>query len=293
MLGRYLSLIFTILFCVAIFLVTNIFRVPKSDVLSASFLNVGQGDAMLIQKDNFQILIDGGPNDNVLSRISELMPPMDRKIELIVLTHPHADHLIGINQILERYEVGEIVGTGVIFNSSQYVQFLEKIKTKKIPFNVPGIGDRREFAVNANISFLWPGNKFMGTSAKNINNTSLVSKICYWDKCILSLGDLEKDGQAEMLVHYDKVGGIESLKSEIVKVSHHGSNNALLPRLYEVVLPKIVVISAGKDNQFGHPHQAVVDYFNEMLIEVWRTDQESGNINFILLNKNIYCTHYP
>jgi competence protein ComEC len=287
MLSRYLSLIFSILFCVAIFLVTNIFRVPKGDVLLVSFLNVGQGDTMLIQKDDFQILIDGGPDDSVLSKISEEMPLMDRKIELIVLTHPHADHLIGINQILERYEVGEIVGTGVIFGSSEYIQFLEKIKTKKIPFNVPGIGDRREFAVNANISFLWPGNKFMGTSTKNINNTSIVSKICYWDECILSTGDLEKDGQEEMLAYYDKLGEPESLKSEIIKVPHHGSNNALLPRLYEVVLPRTVVISAGKDNQFGHPHQAVIDYFNKMLIEIWRTDQESGNIDFIISKDKI------
>lgn len=285
--NRYLISLFSILLCVAIFLGANVLRVPKKDVLAVNFLNVGQGDAILIQKDNFQILIDGGPNDSVLSSISELMPPMDRKIELVVLTHPHADHLVGINQILDRYEIGEIVGTGAIFSSSQYVQFLEKIKSKKIAFNVPQIGDQREFAANANISFLWPGDQFTSQGVDNLNNTSLVSKVCYYSRCVLALGDLEKDGQQAMVEYYEEIGKLETFKSEIVKVPHHGSNNALYPRLYEIVVPKIAVVMAGKDNQFGHPHQSVIDYFNKVTIELFRTDTEGKSINFILTENGV------
>ncbi len=256
-------------------------------MLSVSFLNVGQGDAALVQKDNFQIIIDGGPDDSILSRISDLMPPMDRKIELVVLTHPHADHLIGINQLMDRYEIGEILSTGVISSSSQYIEFLEKIKIKKIPFNVPKIGDRRQFAANASIAFIWPGDQFVSKSTSNLNDTSLVSKICYFDNCVLSLGDLEKNGQQAMLEYYEKVGKIDIFQSEIIKVPHHGSSNALLPRLYEISTPKTVIVMAGKDNQFGHPHQAVIDYFNQASIEILRTDKTDDNVNFILNNDKI------
>jgi len=277
--NRFLVPLFSLLFCLAVFIISNLFRVPPKDTFSVNFLDVGQGDAMLIQKDNFQILIDGGPDDSVLSKISEIMPPLDRKIELVVLTHPHADHLIGINRIIDRYEIGEIVGTGTISSSAQYIRFLETIKAKNIAFNVPKMGDQREFGVNANITFLWPGEQFTNKSIDNLNNTSLISKICYFSQCVLSMGDLEKDGQTQMLDYYEKNGNSAIFKSEIVKVPHHGSNNALLPRLYEIVLPSKAVISAGKDNQFGHPHPSVIDYFNEKLIKIYRTDQ-SGTVKF-------------
>lgn len=276
---RSFSYFVIILLSIAALLATQLSRQQDSKDLSVSFLNVGQGDSALIQKDDFQILIDGGPNNSLLPEIGQIMPPLDHKIDLIILSHPHADHISGLNAILDRYEIGEIYFTGVIFSSAQYISFLDKIKNKQIPLIVPSLNASKSFAQSGSINFLWPGDRFSSKSEDNLNNTSLVTRICYFSSCVLFMGDLEKDGQAEMLAQY--AGKEDLLKSDIIKIPHHGSNNALLPALYELVRPQYAVIEVGKDNQFGHPHQTVIDYLKEKSIQAFRTDQD-GVIRFNL-----------
>lgn len=287
MLKRYTNWLIVILFSIAIFFATDISRhKPEDNSLSVNFLDVGQGDAALIQKGDFQILIDGGPDEKVLSEISKIMSPLDRKIELIILSHPHADHLVGINDLLDRYEVGEILGTGVVSPSAEYVKFLAKVKEKNIPFNVPNVGSQRSFVENSEIDFLWPGDKFTSKTLENVNNSSLVAKVCYFEKCTLFLGDVEQEEQQIMLDYYKNLKKESIFASDIVKVAHHGSSNGLLPDLQAIINAKYAVISAGKDNQFGHPHQIVLDYFNGKGVTILRTDQK-GTIRFKLEQNNI------
>lgn len=272
--------IFLILLSLAIFLTTQIVKAPVKDGLEVSFLNIGQGDSELIKKGDFEILIDGGPDDKVLSEIGKIMSSTDHKIEIMILTHPHADHITGLNAILDRYEVGEVYSSGTIFNSSGYLEFLQKLKDKNIQLIVPSIGSSQIFADNATLTFLWPGNKFVNKKADNPNNTSLISKVCYFQECAIFMGDQEVDEQESMISYYKNIGKTDVLKSEIIKVAHHGSSTGLLPELYEAVAPKTAVIEVGKDNQFGHPHQQVLDYLNQNSIKIYRTDQD-GTVNFL------------
>jgi competence protein ComEC len=286
MIKKYACLILIILFSCSIFLWNEIDKGANNDSLSVNFLDVGQGDAALVQKGNFQILIDGGPDDSVLPEISKIMPPFDRKIELVVLTHPHADHLVGINKILDRYEIGEIESAGVVASSSLYLEFLEKIKEKKISLSVPGLGSKKDFAENSSIYFLWPGDKYINRQIDNLNNSSLVSKVCYFSNCVLFMGDQEKDEQQKMVDYYKDIKSEDLFKGQIIKAAHHGSSNGLFPDLYQLSGAKSAIISAGKDNQFGHPHPVVLDYLIKNSISTYRTDQR-GTIWFNLEPKNI------
>ena len=253
------------------FLSKEIVHLSEADGLKVTFFDVGQGDSALIQRDDYQILIDGGPSDEVLTKLGQNMSPLDRKLELVILTHPHADHLVGLNKVLDRYDIGEIISSGVIFNSTGYIEFLEKVKTKHIALKIAEKGSIRHFLDHGSITYIWPGSDFTAKTASNTNNSSEVVKICYLLSRALFMGDLEKDGQEQMLQYYGDNSPI--FKSDIIKVAHHGSSNALLPALYESASPKYAVLSAGKDNQFGHPHQSVIDYLMEKTIEIFRTDQ--------------------
>lgn len=274
---NFTKTILTVFILIAVFIWVNLAKSPESkDQVRIYFFDVGQGDSALIQKGNYQILIDGGPDDKVLPELGKAMPLSDRKIELIVLTHPHADHLVGLNQILERYEVEKIYSTGVIHTSNAYLEFLNKVKVNKINYSVPDVGEQIIPYEHANFSFLWPGKKFQEKSIDNLNDSSIVSKFCYFEHCALFMGDLETTGQEEMFSEYSNY---EVFPSELMKISHHGSSNGTNQRLLETVKPKFAIISVGKDNKFGHPNDSVINLLSN--IQCLRTDFK-GTILFVL-----------
>jgi competence protein ComEC len=232
------------------------------------------------------------------------MPLTDRKIEVVILTHPHADHLVGINQILDRYEVGKIYSTGVVHTSNAYLEFLDKVKNKNISLEVPDIGQGFSPFDSGELKFLWPGKNYIEKSAEdnNLNNTSLVSRFCYFDHCVLLPGDLETDGQEEMFAKlncHSEAKAEESqgsftnvqddkcnLQSEILKVAHHGSTNGTEQKPLDIVKPKYAIISAGVDNKFGHPHAGTLDLLQKVNIQYYRTDRD-GTIEFNLSEQGI------
>ena len=175
----------------------------KPNEAAVYFLDVGQGDSELIQKGNFQVLIDGGPDDKVLQELGKAMPISDRKIDIMILTHPDADHITGLNQVLSRYQVGAIYSTGVLDTTDQYYEFTDKIKSMKISYIVPKIDSNVNLFENGTLTFLWPGDKYDGQKTDNTNDTSEIAKFCYFSFCALFTGDIEKDEQTEMLVHHD------------------------------------------------------------------------------------------
>ncbi len=270
-------------------IIISVAKDPPADGAEIYFLNVGQGDAVLIQKNDVQILIDGGPDETVLSELGKYMPLGDRKIETIILTHPHADHLVGINAVLNRYEVDTVYGSGVISSTNQYLEFLDKIKTKKINFKVPQIGESLEPFSFGNVSFLWPGDQYLGKNIENINNSSIVAKFCYYQKCTLLTGDIEKDEQDQMIGYYVAREEVNQFKADIYKVPHHGSNTATNEDFYRIVNPTFSIISCGKDNRYGHPHQAALTLAREFQNQILRTDRD-GTIKFLLTESLIART---
>lgn len=270
------------LIILTIFIWVSVAQSPTADTIKNEaqihILDVGQGDSILIEKGDSQILIDGGPDGKVLSEIGKFMSVSDRTIETVILTHPHADHLAGLNQILDRYEISTIYYSGVNYDSNGYTEFLDKVKSKNINLNIPEIGTEIRPFDNSSLTFLYPGNKFSGTIMKNVNNSSETTKFCYFSSCALFLGDLETDGQADM---FSASKDLTVFQSDLLKISHHGSENGTNQLTLTNIAPKLAAISVAAKNKFGHPHYAVLELLSNSNIPFYRTDQ-AGNITFII-----------
>lgn len=291
---------------ITVFVWANLVKSPTADEnrneVEIYFLNVGQGDSELIQKGDYQILIDGGPNDSVLSEVGAVMPSYDRKIETVVLTHPDADHLTGLRQVLKRYEIGKIYYSNVNNETAGYTDFKNTISEKNISAVVPKIGENFPPFSGATFTFLWPGDQFDGKDAESINNTSEVAKFCYFDHCALFTGDIEIDEQGAMFNYYSSrqtEGAAEKpddsqsstsnnniFSSELLKIPHHGSNNGTDQNLLNIVQPKYAVIEVGTDNKYGHPHTPVIDLLQKNNIQYFRTDL-NGTIEFVFSQSRI------
>lgn len=258
------------------FVWAEIVRSPRNDgSVHVYFFDVGQGDAELIQRDNIQILIDGGPDEKVLSELGKVMPLSDRNIEYVILTHPHADHLVGLNAVLDHYTIGKIFASGVTHTSDSYLLFLQKIQDKNIDFSVPETGQRLIPFIDGELDFLWPGKQFVNSTTENLNNTSIIGRFCNYSECLFLTGDAEVAEQNDMFNYYEQNKIDYNWTSQILKTAHHGSANGANMKMYEKVLPNITIIEVGADNKYGHPHQALLQLAEQFNNKIYRTDRDS------------------
>jgi competence protein ComEC len=240
----------------------------SDDQTKINFLDVGQGDATLINMPNsMQILIDAGRDASVLDGLAKKMPKFDRKIEYVLLTHPDADHIGGFENVLESYQVGEVIKTEKTSDSKLYGRILDEISKKNIPVVVPKPGQVFSFSGGDQLKVFSPDPaEVEGFSS---NDSSIISRFSSPNESVFSLGDAEVASQNEVLAKFPS----SDLKSDILKVSHHGAQSGLDKKMYEAVSPKTAVISVGKNNSYGHPHQVVLDALNNLAIKILRTDQ--------------------
>lgn len=237
------------------------------------FFNVGQGDSIFIEDEGgHQILIDGGQGKSVLTKLGRELPFFDRSLDLVILTHPDKDHLEGLLEVLKRYKVEQVFYTGVRDPDPAYQKFQEIIQTKKISIAFPHYGQRVKLAGNAYLDFLWPLTAISGEETEKVNNTSLVCRLVDAEEEYLFTGDLEKEGEEEILQQNIY------LESDILKVGHHGSKNSSTENFLKAVDPEIAVISVGENN-YGHPHKATLERLEKMGVQVLRTDQK-GDIEY-------------
>ena len=242
-----------------------------------SFLNVGQGAATLIQLNHSQqVLIDGGPDEQVLSQLNQLMPPLDRQIELIILTHPHADHLDGILAILKNYQVKNIIHNPVDCQENDCQQFLSLLAKNNIPqfFAHPGLHVKQS---KLKIKFFYPATKLQNqTTTTEFNDTSVVLQIKSQNQSVLITGDLPATIEKKLVNSYST-----QLISNILAIGHHGSKYSSDPVFLETVQPQTAIISVGQDNKFNHPHPETLEKLNKHNIKTLRTDID-GTITFEL-----------
>jgi len=237
------------------------------------FLDVGQGDSALFDtNDGHQILIDGGPNTSVLSQLSKAMPLTDKEIDLVIVSHNHADHLAGINAVLERYKVDRIWISGASYDSATYKEFIALVAEKNIKTEDVTAGKTFSVSGLTGIS-LHPLESFASRAPENPHDASVVTYWQYGATTAVLTGDAESEHETEMLGR-----GIVK-HADILKVGHHGSNTSSSVPFLQAVWPKIAVISAGKDNRYGHPHQITLEHLQQLGIPVLRTDQD-GTIRF-------------
>lgn len=246
----------------------------ESPRLKVSFLDVGQGDAILIQSPSGQrVLLDGGPDGNsLLTRLNEELPWWDKKIEMMILTHPHADHVTGFNWLFGRYKIAQVIGTGIWHNSSIYEAWLNNLKNNNLTLKTVKAGEVIDLGGGATLQVLFPKTRLANENISNLNNSSLVLKLTYGQISFLLTGDAEVEVEKQLL------NSGADLSAQVLKVAHHGSANATSLEFLEAVNPQLAIISVGKDNDFGHPHATTLNKLEARVIKVLRTDQ-LGTIN--------------
>lgn len=233
--------------------------------LEVHFLNVGQGDAILFEEDNHQVLVDGGPDRSVLGELGRYMPIGDKTIEVVILTHPHADHLRGLNYILESYEVEKVYFSGVSYNTPEFTLFMNLIKKHRVPTERLYIGKTLDYQ-GLSLKTLWPPEDLSGIT--DINDTSVVLDVEALQNHLLLLGDVSISAQARFRADLGRV--------DVLKVSHHGSKTGTDSKLLQVIKPSYAVIMVGK-NSYGHPAPTILSLLQGS--KILRTDRE-GTISF-------------
>lgn len=248
------------------------------DKLHVSFLDVGQGDAILIQTPAGQdILVDGGPSPQAIGlALGQKMPFWDRTIDLVVLSHSQADHITGLLEVLQRYNVEQVLYPDLEGESLLSDQWLGLIEEKGIKNTIAQTGQRVVLSSGVIIEVLNPPASLLSNAESDLNNEAVVLRVSFDKVSFLLTGDIMRAAELELIMRRAGLG------STILKVAHHGSDTSTTPEFLAVVAPHLAVISVGKDNRFGHPSAAVL----ERLIEevgrgnVFRTD-EDGSVEFI------------
>jgi competence protein ComEC len=232
--------------------------------LEVDFLDVGQGDSILIKTPNQQvILIDGGPDNVVLRRLGENLPFYRRRIDLIISSHYHDDHATGLVEITKRYRVGKIIYQANSSSSPIFETFLNQARERNILVSPLSGGVKISFGPDCFLS-LWPLSIF--NVPKDPNNSLIVKLDCAEQNFLFS-GD-NSSRVEKILLKF----GLD-LEADVFKISHHGSNSANSEEFLQAVNPQLTVISVGADNRFGHPAPAVLERLQKMGIEVKRTDE--------------------
>lgn len=229
--------------------------------LHVSFCDVGQGDAILMRTpSSLDILIDGGPNDKVLSCLANHMPFWDRTIELMILTHPDADHITGLIDVVKRYSITHFYTSEVATETAVYKGFLKALEDRKIKQNYIWQGDKIILKDGLIIETLWPTREWNGQAT---NSFSVANLLTYKNFKILLPGDLD----SEQMEQLDDLAG----KVNVLKVPHHGSRFGLNSSILDILSPEMAVISVGK-NSYGHPTQFVLQLLKDKNIKILRTD---------------------
>lgn len=241
----------------------------KSDHLILAFLDVGQGDAILISKmGEYDVLIDGGPDPIVLRRLAEVMPWYDREIDLIFLSHNHADHYQGLLAVLDKYQVGQMIVSALAEPLPQEVT--EALERSEVSYSKMPAGTEIELEPDVRLKALWPSEE---VAVSDINDRSLVLQLEVGQLAALLAGDAGEAVERELL---DKKLVQEV---EIFKLSHHGSDTSNSQDFLVALSPQWVVAQNGQKNSFGHPNRRILKRAQRVGAEVLRNDQQ-GTIIF-------------
>ena len=243
------------------------------DTLAVNFLDVGQGDSEFIQLPNGEcMLIDAGISESASKIASKITELGYEKIDYLIATHPHADHIGGMQKIVENFEIGEIYMPRASTNTKTFENLLQAISDKGLSINTAKAGKVIFDSDDLKIEFIAP----ISDSYKDLNNYSAVVRLQYGNSVFLFTGDAEGLAENEMLNAYSK----SVLKADVLKVGHHGSNTASSADFINAVLPKYAVIEVGEGNSYRHPHEESIRNLNAVGAEILRTDT-NGNITIV------------
>lgn len=280
--------------------------------LRVYFYDVGQGDAIHVRTpEGFDVLIDGGPTSRILEKLGGTMPFWDKDIELMILTHPHADHVTGLIEVLRRFKVHKVIATGVLHTTDEYLAFLKEVKEQEIPMDLAVAPQEIQIYKTQNtnnpqvqspkLEIIYPVEDHSGkrvTGEKigeggGLNDTSIVARLTYGSTSFLFTGDATSAVEEQLLSSQSSVLSSQCedntencslrtdklrLRADVLKVGHHGSKYSTTREFLNAVKPTYAVIQVGKNN-YGHPTYSTLYRLKQAGVEVFRNDQD-GDVVF-------------
>ena len=246
--------------------------------LIVTVMDVGQGDSILIEAPSGKnVLIDGGSsgkNGYITKRI--VLPTLRKKginkLDCVILTHPHEDHVGGLPYVLEKIETDLVLDSGQVHTSPAYYRFLQVIERKNVPYRIARAGQVLDLGEGVIGYILHPSEPMMVGTNSNLDNNSVVLKVVYNKTVFLFTGDLQREGEDKILSSGCNV------KSNILKVGHHGSRTSTTDEFLRAVDPEYAVVSVGAKNKYGHPSKSVLERLNGFGVMVFRTDLDGAVI---------------
>lgn len=239
---------------------------------SVSFIDVGQADSVLIRNGNYNMLIDAGNNEDGEKLVNYFKSLGIEEFTYVFATHPHEDHIGGMDDIINNFKIDNYYMSNKLSTTKTFMDVLDALDGRNLKYTVPNKGDTLKLG-DANIKVIYPGD-----DKSNINDSSIVLKITYGKNSFLLTGDATSNVERKI---YN-----EDIKSDVLKVAHHGSSYSSTDVFLDKVKPYYAVISVGKNNIYNHPSNKTLEKLNKRNIKVYRTDLD-GTIVFISDGDNL------
>lgn len=248
------------------FQLSALFNQPDGQ-LQVHFIDVGQGDSILIHAGGTAVLIDAGPRAAGETVVNYLRSQGIAELDLVIATHPHEDHIGGLLEVLKQFKVGEVMDPGVVHTSRTFEQYLDLIDSKGIEFTVARTGMSRDLSDGVRLEILHPTRP----KADQLNDASIVARVSIGRVAFLFTGDAGIGAEREILA------SAGSVPANVLKLGHHGSSDSTSREFFQAVRPAYAVITLGADNPYGYPHREIVALLADT--DVLRTDLH-GHIVF-------------
>lgn len=232
------------------------------DILEVHFVDVGQGDAIIITKDDEACIIDAGPNSSEEKLCDYIEEIGIDSFKYVFATHAHEDHIGGMDKVISNFGAHKVIFPKTMSTTKTYERFIDSVIAKNLKLNVPKVGDKYILDEDVILEILAPNSD----EYEEQNNYSIVLKLTYNNVSYLFTGDAEILSENEMLENNLDV------KADVLKLGHHGSSTSSSAKFLDKVSPKYAIISLAKDNDYNHPHSSVINRLSIRNIKVYRTD---------------------